>query len=54
MEVSIRNTYVKVPANGYLLYKRSDLEHVIRQIKQSVALVAVKSRSPGRSKSAAR
>ncbi len=52
--MSIRNTYVKVPANGYLLYKRSDLEHVIRQIKQSVALVAVKSRSPGRSKSAAR
>lgn len=41
------------PANGYRLYKRSDLDNVIRQIERSVAPVAVKSRI-GRSKSTAR
>jgi excisionase family DNA binding protein len=82
LEVSVRNTYVKVqeaaeilgvapntirswgatgkipeyrhPANSYRIYKRKDLEHVIRQIEQSVAPVAAKSRSLGRSKPAAR
>lgn len=42
------------PANGYRLYKRSDLDDVIRQIERSVAPVAAKSRSLGRSKSTAR
>jgi uncharacterized protein YjcR len=41
------------PANGYRLYKRSDLEQVIRQIEQSAAPIVAKSRNPGRSKSAA-
>lgn len=48
------------PANGYRLYKRTDLEQVIQQIERSVGgmagakRVAAKKRKPGRSKAAAK
>ncbi len=42
------------PANGYRLYKRSDLERVIRQIEASAVTVAAKPPRLRRSKAAAR
>ncbi|MGH7137561.1 MAG: helix-turn-helix domain-containing protein [Pirellulales bacterium] len=42
------------PANGYRLYKRSDLEHVIRQIEESAVATVARPRKPIRSKTAAR
>lgn len=42
------------PANGYRLYKRSDLEHVIRQIEESAVTAVAQPRKLGRSKTAAR
>ena len=42
------------PANSYRLYKRSDLEQVIRQIEESAVTPVAQSQKPRRSKAAAR
>lgn len=46
------------PANGYRLYRRADLQEIIRQIERSIGgtaaakRVATKKRTPGRPKAA--
>ena len=48
------------PANGYRLYKRADLQEIIRQIERSIGggaaakRVATKKRTSGRPKAAAK